>query len=288
MSSRVKHYFLAPIGNPAEGPIRLGNIVSAPRLADDPLNEDHVPLSSVSMDVVDHTEHSYDFGININNGSRVGVWASFLQTLGLGGDVTVEGSNENSEQWACESMRTISFTPKLDYITKCLEDEGVQNYMRVNKPWFGTSRLYMVTGIKVAYGASSTVRYAQSRGFHLRFGVDLTGLGIPLTIGPEFGRTNTLSVRQSQEGAEPFVFAFRLRRIKITGKGNIHHEQYDKGTVLGIKEDEVDESDVKFEVIVEGVEDDDADGSEFQLDSNDAVDEASPVGIECTCAASED
>ncbi|KAM0437652.1 hypothetical protein ACHAPT_002016 [Fusarium lateritium] len=288
MAARPKHYFLAPTGNPPEGPIRLGNIISVPQLADDPINEDHFPLSSVPMDVIEYNEPNYKFDISLNKGGHVGIWASFLQMLGLGGEVTVEGLDENSEEWTCENLQTISFTPKLAYITKCLEDEGVQNYMRANKPWFSSSKLYMIMGIKVAYGAASTVRYARTRGLNLRFGVDLGDLGVPLSFGPDAGRNNTISVQQSQDGAEPFVFAFRLRRIKITRKGNFHHEQYDKGTVLSIKEDENDESGAELQVVVEGLADDDADGSEFQLDSRDAVDEGSTVDAHCRVAVSEE
>ncbi|KAF4984484.1 hypothetical protein FZEAL_332 [Fusarium zealandicum] len=198
------------------------------------------------MSVIKYNEPKYKFDIGVSKGGHVGIWMSFLQMLGLGGDLNVEGSNERGEEWTCENMQTISFMPKLAYITKCLEDEGVQNYMRVNKPWFGTSRLYMITGIKVAYGAAST----------------------------------------SQEGADPFVFAFRLRRIKISGKGRVGHEQYDKGTVLSIKKDGGGDAKLKF--VVEGVEDDDALGSAFQLDSKAAVDEASQEDTTCSCALSED
>ncbi|KAJ3545958.1 hypothetical protein NM208_g2251 [Fusarium decemcellulare] len=289
MATRSKHYFLAPTGNPPEGPIRLGNIVSVPRLVDDPINEDYVPPSAVPMSIFEHNEPNYKVNISINKNSGIGIWASFLQVLGLGVDVIIEGSNEDSEQWACENLQTISFIPKLEYITKCLEDEGVQNYMRVNKPWLGSSKLYMVTGIKVAYGAASTVRYARGRGLNLHFGTDMSALGVPVSFGPQVGRSSTVSVEQSQDGAEPFVFAFRLRRIKISGKGDdIRHEKYDKGALLSIRKDESDQSESRVEVVVQGLEDDDAEGSEFRLDSKDAMDEVSTDAATCRVAASEE
>ncbi|WZH47036.1 hypothetical protein QYS62_008174 [Fusarium acuminatum] len=286
MSMREKNYFLAPIGNPPEGPIRLGNIVSGPAFADDPINEEHLPLGSVAMEVSKHNQTNFAFDMSMSKDGFVGVWASFLQVLGIGGDVTFEWSREHSEKWACDNLKTVSCSPKLSYITQCLNDEGVKHYMRVKKPWLGASKLYMVTGIKVAYGAASTVAYARKSGLNLRFGTDFSSQGVPLSLGPKMGGGNIISVQQSQEGAEPFVFAFRLRRIKISRKGDVRHESYTRGTVLSIKEDNArSESDI--EIVVDGIEDHDAEGSEFQLDSKDALEEESSDGARCKCVVVE-
>ncbi|KAF4989033.1 hypothetical protein FGRMN_9405 [Fusarium graminum] len=282
MATREKSYFLAPIGTPPEGPIKLGNIVSAPAFADDPINEEHLPLSS---EPVEHNQFNFNFGMDVSNDGFIGIWASFLQMLGVGGDLTFEWSRETSEKWACENLKTLSFTPKLSYITQSLRDEGVQHYMRVNKPWLGASKLYMVTGIKIAYGATSTVAYARKNGLNLRFGTDFSSQGVPLSVGPKGGSSRAISVQQSQEGAEPFVFAFRLRRIKISRKGDVNHGAYNKGTLLSVGEDgrhdgRHDGSDI--EVVIEGLEDRDADGLEFQLDSQDAFD-GSHDNAHCKC-----
>ncbi|KAM0543607.1 hypothetical protein ACHAPJ_012194 [Fusarium lateritium] len=288
MATQKKHYFLSPTRSTPEGPIRLGSIISTPALADDPINEEYISLSSVPMDIIEHNEPNYRFEMCTSTSGSVGIWASFLQVLGIGGDVTADWSRENSQAWDCENLKTISFRPKLSYITQCLEDEGVQSYMRVNKPWLGTSKLYMITGIKVAYGASSTIRYARGKGFNLRFGVDLASQGVPLSVGPEYGRNNAISVQQSQDGAEPFVFAFRLRRIKISKKGNLRHESYDKGAMLCINESQASsDPSTELQVIVEGLEDD-VDGSEFQLESKNVFDEGSPGDEVCRCSATED
>lgn len=289
--SRPKHYFLAAIGNPPEGPIRLGNIISLPRLADDPINEESVPLSAVpGMKVVEHNEPNYTLDIDKSATSHAGVWASFLQTIvGVGGDVSAEAGRETGEQWRCTNLQTLSFTPKLDYIVRCLEDEGVRHYMRLNKPWLpgASSRLFMITGVKIAYGAASTVRCARQKGLSLSFGVDLTALGVPLQFGPEAGRKTNVSVTQSQEGAEPFVFAFRLRRIKVS-KAGVEHRQYDKGAMLGIREAEESGLDEAADVFVEGVDDDDVNGSQFGLSDQDVADDGTSDKATCTVAAVEE
>lgn len=291
MSQRPKHYFLAATGNPPEGPIRLGNIISLPRLADDPINEESVPLSAVpGMKVVEHNEPNYTLDLDKSIASHAGVWASFLQTVvGVGGDITAEVARETSEHWHCANLQTLSFTPNLAYIMRCLEDEGVRHYMRLSKPWLpgAGSRLFVITGIKIAYGAVSTVRWARRKGLSLRFGVDLAALGVPLQFGPKAGRETTVSVTQSQEGADPFVFAFRLRRIKVSRAG-VEHQQYDKGAMLGIREAQESILDDTADIVVEGVDDDDVDGSEFGLLDRHVPGDGTADEAICTVAAAED
>lgn len=288
MSQRPRHYFLAATGNPPEGPIKLGNIISLPRLADDPINQYTVPVASFpGMEVLEHNEKNPSFDINHRKGGQIGIWASFLQMLGVGGDISVETATEGGESWLCDNMQTLSFTPKLEYIVECLKDEGVQHFMRVNKPWLRTSKLYMITGIKIAYGASSTVQWAQDRGLNLHLGVDLTGLGCPVQVGPDFTRDQSVKVVQSQNGADPFVFAFRLRRIKISKSGSIDHQQFNKGAMLGLRERGGSELDDDTDIVVEGIEDDDVDGSEFQLLRKSVADNASLDNSACTCSAPE-
>ncbi|KAF5253480.1 hypothetical protein FANTH_1551 [Fusarium anthophilum] len=272
MATRQTSYFLAPISNPPEGLIRLGNVISTPALADDPINLGNSPPSESSLKVIEHNQTDFTFDMAVRSDRSFGIWASFLQTLGIGGDIIANWSEEHSEQWACENLKTLSFSPTISYVSQCLKDEGVQSFMRVNKPWFATNKLYMVTGIKVAYGATSTIEHAKQRGLNLKFGTDFSSQGVPISLGPQIGGKNTISTKQSQSGGDPFVFAFRLRRIKISRKGEVNHERFTKGTVLGIKEDGNDQD---VEIVFEGVEDFDADGEEFQLNSKSAFDEGS-------------
>ncbi|KAF5548902.1 hypothetical protein FMEXI_4573 [Fusarium mexicanum] len=278
MAPRQTSYFLAPINNSPEGLIRLGNIISSPALVDDPINQESFLFTEWPIEIVEHNQNNFTFNMSVKKDRSLGIWASFLQSLGIGGDVIVDWSKEHSEQWACENLKTVYFSPTISYISQCLKDEGVQSFMRVNKPWFATNKLYMVTGIKVAYGATSTIEHAKQRGLNLKFGADFSSQGVPISLGPQIGGRNTISTKQTQSGGDPFVFAFRLRRIKISRKGEVNHERFTKGTVLGIKEDGNGQD---VEIVVEGVEDFDADGEDFQLNSKDAFDEGSSSDVPC-------
>lgn len=138
--------------------------------------------------MVEHNEPNYTLDIEKGVASRAGVWASFLQTrVGDGGDVSGEVSRETAEQWRCANLQTLSFTPKLEYIMRCLE-----------------------------------------------------------------------------------------------------HQQYDKGAMLGLRGPEEGDSDEMENVVVEGVDNDDADGSDLGLVDQEAVDDSTADGVPCTVAVAED
>ncbi|KAK2469186.1 hypothetical protein H9L39_19167 [Fusarium oxysporum f. sp. albedinis] len=125
MPNREAIYFLAPVGNPPEGPIRLGNIISAPAFADDPINERCIAPGEAAIEVIELKQENFRFDMNVKNERIVGIWTSFLQTLGIGGDATVDWSKEHSEQWAFKNLKTVSFSPTIAYVSQCLKDKGV-------------------------------------------------------------------------------------------------------------------------------------------------------------------
>ncbi|OCK74489.1 hypothetical protein K432DRAFT_386781 [Lepidopterella palustris CBS 459.81] len=281
---RPKFYYLVPTTDvPPGGPIRLGSLVSVPRLVADPINENPVPPESFAEKVFVHTAANQTVNISKNVGGHAGIFGEFLQSLGIGGTVEGEASNNHSEEWNF-AVKTIWFTPSTEYVKKSLEDMEVQDFIRENKTWLGRKKLYMVTGVKIAYGASSTVSYARNRSLNLNVGFDFTPLGVPITVGPDGGIQSGLTVTQSEAGADPFVFAFRLRQVKVSAAGNVEHKDFNRGAMLSLpggkrkgKEDEI-------EIVVEGLDEYDVQGSEFMLQSQSVVDEVPSEGSECKCA----
>jgi hypothetical protein len=130
MSQRPRHYFLAATGNPPEGPIKLGNIISLPRLADDPINQYTVPVASMpGMEVLEHNEKNHSFELSTSQGGQIGIWASFLQMLGVGGDVSVKKAAEGSEHWLCDNMQTLSSAFKVQSPASVAQDREARVVM---------------------------------------------------------------------------------------------------------------------------------------------------------------
>ena len=101
----------------------------------------------------------------------------------------------------------------------------------------------------------------------------------PVKFVPFFSHPNTAVLLSANvtvpifvKGSDPFVFAFRLRHIKVSLAGNIQHADFSKGAVLNLNGSRPDVTEEVPKVIVGGVEDFDVDGDEFQLDSRDPSD----------------
>jgi hypothetical protein len=284
---RPKFYYLAPtLEVPPEGPITLGSIISEPRLVNEPINDYLVPPKSYAEKVYLHNAPNSRIQVDSKREGHGGIFADFLQylPLGLSGNIDGKASNKDNEDWTFDNLQTIWFTPSTEYVKKSLEDRDMQDFIYENKTWLGRTKLYMVVGVKVAYGASSTISYAQERGGNLHIGFDFTPLGVPITVGPDGGYHQDLTVTQTGQGGDPFVFAFRLRQVKISPAGDVSHKDYNDGALLSLHGDEKDEK-TEIKIVVEGLEDFDADASDFHgLQSWDVVDEAPTDEGGCKCA----
>jgi hypothetical protein len=60
-----------------------------------------------------------------------------------------------------------------------------------------------------------------------------------------------------------FVFAFRVRKVRIHESGRVEQDDYNRDALLGVDDDEGEEEELAFEV--DGLEDVDEAGEEFQL-----------------------
>lgn len=289
-ANSVKRYFLAPTRDcPPDGPIRLGSIISIPALADEPLNSVSFPIDATKMKIYEHNATNYTFFKDKRSNGHIGIWASFLSWIfGVGGDAQLSASNDTSNDWTCETLTTKWFTPSTDYIKQSLEDADVKTYLEENKVWEKRAKVYMIAGVKIAYGASSTLKLAKDRGINLHFGnggndansEDPAGAGAAIKVNRHEGQRETFS------GTDPFVFAIRLREIVFAPSGGFKHELYNSGAILDLKSGNGDDRS-KVEALVEGLADVDADAKEFSLNDWAAYDTIDSTNDVCACAMAE-
>ncbi|KAI0876469.1 hypothetical protein GGS24DRAFT_227645 [Hypoxylon argillaceum] len=274
---RKKHYFLPPVPEvPVEGPIRLGSIVAGPKFVFEPVNDSPVNPSQCFEKVYVSNSGPASIALGKSRKKNIGLFAEIpaLASADISGDYA--GASE--ERWSFENLRTIWFIPSVEYVRQCLADTDVQLYIQTNQSWLGNTNLYMVTGIKVAFGASALSEFAASYGFNGAVGLDLSALGAPVTVGPSAGVWNGLSLAASSSPVEPVVFAFRLRRLKIKATGDVKQSDYNKNALLGREGSNIKAT---VEVETDGVEDYDATGIEFDLSEGGAfLDEMDEDGSE--------
>ncbi|GAP92966.1 hypothetical protein SAMD00023353_0403750 [Rosellinia necatrix] len=268
---RKKHYFLPEIPEvPVDGPIQLGSIISDPRFVFEPINSP--PVNPVSC-----LENVYVF----NSGpSSIALAKSRKKSIGIFGELpgllnanlNTEFGTDAGEHWSFDNLRTIWFVPSVEYVRQSLLDISVQLYIQTNQSWLGHTSLYMVTGVKVAFGASALSDFATSYGFGGSIGLDPAVLGVPITVGPTVELWNGLSNSATSSPTQPVVFAFRLRKLKIKARsGGVKQSDYNKNGLLGEEDAPIQPT---VEIDTDGVEDYDATGADFDLpDEADTVDE---------------
>jgi len=251
---------------------------------DEPINSTRIPIDAAIMKVYEHKEYNWSYEKDIEKGGRLGIWASFLKLiLGIGAEIGLSGNNENKSSWTCKELHTYWFIPTQEYVEQSVKDPKAREFFIENN---FSERLYMVTGLKIARGASSTSSFMRKRGFNAHVELDGTNWGIPGSIGPGIETRNDAKVAENFENADDFVFAFRLREIKVTEKGKTTHTQHNDGAMFGLRKGKG--GDEEIELVIGGIGERDADGKEFGLEEVGAADDAGPSEEACLCAKADD
>ncbi|KAF2005416.1 hypothetical protein P154DRAFT_559949 [Amniculicola lignicola CBS 123094] len=263
MTTRKPTYFLAPSRPyPPSGPIQLASIIPSYKLPDEPL---YTPPAPDASSVSELNEKDWSGSHIYKKSSSFGVWTSFLEFfLGAGIDLHLKSNSELVEKWAIKDMCTMSFVPTTKYIEEVVQKQEVLDYVVGN---FFREKIYMVTGIMVASGAHSVKETLEERGVYVHAGVDLLAwTGIPLSVGPEGKLKKKEAMRVVTNTEEAFVFAFRVREIRLKRKGGVKdHKLYSQGALFGLdKAREVLKKVYDEEIEVEGLGEE-ADEEEFKI-----------------------
>lgn len=187
-----------------------------------------------------------------------GVYLQFLANSGLlvlGPSLDTDHLSKSRCTFAFDEVKTVSFEPTPEYVAEAMKAPTVQHWLKEPKQRFSSVvSLYLITGMKIVKGA--TVKYSNSGTLGVTgiFGIDVPEFDI--SVGPK-GRWTTPTYDDFTESnpTSDFVFAFRVKRIRITRKVKI--EDYNKGAFMTTeKEEDGDE--------IESISVDDVDGSSFE------------------------
>lgn len=245
-----KTYHAVPtfdLPSPPKGPLSLGSILAAPEESSRPLNDSkdiHIPADRITV----ITETDWRKTIASNTAATGGVYATFLQISGLGTELSLETAKSQEDVHAFESLTTTSFEPDDQFIGASVP---VQRYMQGR--WYGKrDPVYIVTGYKVIKGARIRSKLSKKWGATMKFGADLTSLGVPVQVGPEGKFDHGRSEETEWMIDDEMVFAYRLREVRWK-RESVKTKAYNRGAFLDADQsDGDDEPGFEVESIVSG------------------------------------
>lgn len=209
------YYFLAPTRNsPPNGPIRIGNIIDNVSEPERPINDNAPPAFTDKNRLYESTNLNWQSSRLNPKTRKAGLWTSFLAALGIRAEANITSETNRVDGYEIDKLTTTEFIPSKQYLQESIDQPDVKNWMLHNK----NEPLWMITGVKIASGARFLVSRAKEKGFHLQFGFDATGLGYPVAAGPQVEAVNKIAMTESARAGEDFVFAYRLREIRYSGR----------------------------------------------------------------------
>lgn len=211
------YYFRAPTFdiNP-ESPTapRLGSIFPNLNRLTGPLNQyNHEPPDPSTTNT--HNSHAFHDDSQRSTAGSIGLGATTIQGIGSLG-LIFGFKRAHNYSYSCSTLQTTEFEPSRDFVIRCIRaSQDVQDF--VEQSPFGSKKVYMITGLKIASGFRRTEGKSSENKPQVTLGADASLLGIP--AGGEVETDLTFSGSRSiASGAETVVFAYRA--IKISPKGD--------------------------------------------------------------------
>jgi hypothetical protein len=151
------------------GPICLGHIIPDLKHLDNVINR-HGPLD-IPPDMPIYPTKAWNIarevnksdGIEISGEAGVPIAAAAGLTITLDAGVAFERTIRNF--WEFASLDTFIFQPTSEYIEDSVEDDEVATYLE-KRGLFGSSTIFMVTGVIVARGAKTETSDVRKRDVH--------------------------------------------------------------------------------------------------------------------------
>lgn len=141
--------------------------------------------------------------------------AQFLAQLSspISGGLSLHRDKDVTTHWTFNILETIFFEPDDEYTNMIVGDHKVKKSLSESK----LTGVYIITGLKIARGASYSHMVKKSLRTRTGLTADAAAItGITISAGPELGIHSPQNVKQSYTSCSDFVWAIRLRKIRVS------------------------------------------------------------------------
>ncbi|KAB8221627.1 hypothetical protein BDV33DRAFT_202364 [Aspergillus novoparasiticus] len=280
-----KTYFFPPnFDYPPNGFLWPGRILTDPFDPGTCLNRGDLPAYPDDTPLRESFKIDWNCGEELKRTGLVGLWLRFLQFVGIEASGSISWSLGNTDLYTIPKLETKFIEPSKEFIEdSVMKPEVVACLTETN---FETP-VYMVTGVKVAYGASM----AWDRWSGIAVDAKLAGHGaaggVPAGGGAETKIDDSKKRNAGFRKSSPIVFAYQVREICYDKHFSLHNKSVDKGAVLYDLEKAGNTANEKRMVLesfftVAGMASEEETISRTQFHAAAAADES---GAECDCMA---
>lgn len=218
----------------SNGRLQIGQVLSKPFQPESALMP-RGPLPVPKDVIVDETE---DKNVSISSESDLKamfrMWAE-LNLIPVTGEANVHIGHSDSASWHFDSLKSRQITPPLSYVQASMEYDEVPHHL---KKWRWDRRVFIVTGVTVAEGATAAKMNARAAGFKISASGDLSGTGSTgLGMASEFEAND--SNEETTGESSNFVFAYSVNEVYYR---KMAHAPFRKGEVQSVGNDHGTES----------------------------------------------
>lgn len=226
-----KTYIPAPnCDYPPDGYLALGRILTD---AFDPgtcLNPDGPLPFPPNMPKKSHPKRDWKDEKQNTSGGLIGLWAKFLQFIGVTAEVEVQWNNSKEDVYEFEELITESIEPTREYVENSVLDLPVARHI-VDSAF--RDPVYMITGVRIAKGAKVAIGRSREMSGKIRAGVNGMLESTTASGGPEAELRSNRQEDLSFHSESPFVYAYRLREIYYDKTLNVQHKPV-KGSLYSL------------------------------------------------------
>ncbi|KAK8131810.1 hypothetical protein PG984_008248 [Apiospora sp. TS-2023a] len=214
------------------------------------------------------TKYNVSYTTSAAYSGSVSVFASFAAPfLGIGPDASTTLSRDHALTLRFSRVDTQEWYPSTAELRALVGHRSIARFLACLRLW-NTKDLYVVTGVKVAYGARAESKSGRETKGELEVSLDpgLAG-GVPgvVEFGPGIGlgkkKSTEVGWETGTEGTEDpgFVFAYKVRRVKVKKKNgevsDVTSKEYTRGALYQDVVPTGDKPEEEYEICTTDVED---------------------------------